>query len=491
VNLFNGPDGALYVVDLYRGILQHRIYVTSFLRKQIDERGLANGIGLGRIWRVVPDGAPRANFKLGLAAATTAKLVEKLGDANGWTRDTAQRLLVEKRDPVATALLTALAVDPQRPALARLHALWTLDGLGALDRSTVLVALADGDARVCAAAIRLAEKFFKLGDGDPQLVARVAAKTRPEPTVRLQLALTLGESRLKAAELALIALVVEAGAQPYLVDAVVSGLARREADFVEALAREATAGSPALKAAVIAATGAIMKSNDAQRLERVLTLAANAEAPPWARSAVLDGVEKALPRMSDGRVLSANLGAEPKALVDYAAKGGSPEAERARKLLTSLRWPGKPGMAAIAPVKLSAEEQARFDKGKVQYAALCAACHQPEGQGLVGLSPPLVNSQWAVGDERIVARIVLNGKSNDTLVMPTLSATLDDEAIANVLTYVRNSWGHAAGAVSPAVVAQARAATATRLEPWTDADLAALAQELGPVRRRGGQGKRE
>jgi mono/diheme cytochrome c family protein len=195
--------------------------------------------------------------------------------------------------------------------------------------------------------------------------------------------------------------------------------------------------------------------------------------------------------MSDGRVLSANLGAEPKALVDYAAKGGSPEAERARKLLTSLRWPGKPGMAAIAPVKLSAEEQARFDKGKVQYAALCAACHQPEGQGLVGLSPPLVNSQWAVGDERIVARIVLNGKSNDTLVMPTLSATLDDEAIANVLTYVRNSWGHAAGAVSPAVVAQARAATATRLEPWTDADLAALAQELGPVRRRGGQGKRE
>ena len=148
-------------------------------------------------------------------------------------------------------------------------------------------------------------------------------------------------------------------------------------------------------------------------------------------------------------------------------------------------------MAAIVPVKLSAEEQARFDKGNAQYAALCAACHQPEGQGLVGLAPPLVNSKWAVGDERIVARIVLNGKSNDTLVMPTLSATLDDEAIANVLTYVRNSWGHAAGAVAPAVVAQARAATATRLEPWTDADLAALAQELGPVRRRGGQGKRE
>jgi hypothetical protein len=133
VNLFNGPDGALYVVDLYRGILQHRIYVTSFLRKQIDERGLANGIGLGRIWRVVPDGAPRANFKLGLAAATTAKLVEKLGDANGWTRDTAQRLLVEKRDPVATALLTALAVDRASPRFVdtgRAGRVGPLDGAG-------------------------------------------------------------------------------------------------------------------------------------------------------------------------------------------------------------------------------------------------------------------------------------------------------------------------------------------------------------------------
>lgn len=484
VNLFNGPNGALYIVDLYRGILQHRIYVTSFLRKQIDERGLAAGIHLGRIWRVVPDGAPRANFKLGLAGATTAQLVEKLGDGNGWTRDTVQRLLVEKRDPAATAWLTALAVDPKKPALARLHALWTLDGLAALDRSTVLVALADGDARVVAAAIRLAERFFKQADGDPQLVSRVAAKTRTEPAVRLQLALTLGESRTKAAETALIGLVAEAGTQPYLVDAVVSGLGRREADFVEALAREAQEGSPAVKAAVIAATGAIVKSNDAVRLARVLTLAANLEAPAWARAAVLDGVEKALPRMSDGRVLAASLSAEPKPLVELAAKGGTPEAERAKKLLTSLRWPGKPGMVAIAPVKLAPAEQERFDKGKVQFAALCAACHQPAGQGLVGLAPPLVNSQWALGDERVLARIVLNGKVQENMVMPTLRATLDDEAIANVLTYVRNSWGHAAGAVSPTVVAQARAATAKREEPWSDADLAELVQELGPVRRR-------
>ncbi|MES1194996.1 MAG: dehydrogenase, partial [Opitutus sp.] len=75
VNLFNGPDGALYVVDLYRGILQHRLYVTSFLRKQIDERGLAEGRGLGRIWRIVPENAPKPNFKnIALARASAAEL---------------------------------------------------------------------------------------------------------------------------------------------------------------------------------------------------------------------------------------------------------------------------------------------------------------------------------------------------------------------------------------------------------------------------------
>lgn len=484
VSLYNGPEGALYVVDLYRGILQHRTYVTSYLRKQIEERGLANGIGLGRIWRVVPDGAPKANFKLDLAQATTAQLVEKLNSPNGWVRDNAQRLLVEKRDAAATAALTAVAIDPVKSATARVHALWTLDGLGTLDRATVLVALAERDARVNVAAMRLAEKFFKQPDGE-QLVARVAARVTTEPAVRLQMALTLGEAKTKAAEAAMIALVVEAGTQPYLVDAVVSGLNRREADFVEALVSEVKEGGAAVKAAVVAATGAVMKSSDPVRLARVLALVPDGATPAWARTAVLDGVERALPRMSDGRVLAANLAAEPKPLVEFAAKGSVPEAERAKKLLGSLRWPGKPGMAAIAAVKLAPAEQERYDKGKVQFAALCAACHQPEGQGLVGLAPPLVNSRWVNDDERVVARIVLNGKANDTLVMPTLRAVLDDEAIANVLTYVRNSWGHAAGAVSPKVVADARAASAKREEPWTDEDLAQLVQELGPVRRRG------
>ena len=485
VNLFNGPDGALYVVDLYRGVLQHKTYVTSFLRKQIEERKLEEGIGLGRIWRIVPEGAPNAKFDAGLARATTAQLVEKFSDANGWVRDTAQRLLVEKRDPAAAPLLTGVARTARDP-LARLHALWTLDGLGAADKPTVLAALNDRDARVCAAAIRLAEKFLK-PTADATVVARLTALApRPEPSVRLQLAFSLGEAKTPAADAALGALLVAAGSQPYLVDAVVSGLARREADFIEALARETKEAGPAVTTAVVAAAGAAFKANEATRLARVLAVAADPAAPTWLRNAVFDGIDRSFSRLFDGKIVPANLTAEPKALVELANKGGTPEAARAAKLLESMRWRGKPGMAAAVAVTFTPAEQKLFDQGKVQYATLCAACHQPEGQGLAGLAPPLVFSRWVLGDERVLASIILCGKSQDNLVMPTLRAALDDEAIASVLTYIRNSWEHTAGAVTPATVARMRAATAARVEPWNDADLAEFVRTLGGGR--GGRG---
>ncbi len=485
VNLFNGPDGALYVVDLYRGILQHKTYVTSYLRREIEARHLGDGIGLGRIWRIVPDGAPKAKFKSGLAGAGTAQLVDQLGDANGWTRDTAQRLLVEQRAPAAAAALRKFATSAPSP-LGRQHALWTLDGIGALDQPTVIAALGDKDPRVTAAAIRVSERFLKPAANPDVLAELVALTARPDPAVRLQLAFSLGEAKSPVADAAMRTLLVAAGAQPYLVDAVVSGMARREADFIEAIAREAKAGGPAVTSAVVAAAGAALKGSDAARLARVLAVVADAASPAWIRTAVLDGIDRSFSRLFDGKIIPTNLTAEPKAFVAFAAKGGSPESARAEKLLASLRWPGKPGMAAAEKVKFTPAEQALFDKGKVQYAALCAGCHQPEGQGLAGLAPTLVFSRWVLGDERVLASIILCGKAQDNLMMPTLRAALDDEAIAGVLTYVRNSWEHTAGAVTPETVARMRTMTAGREQPWNDEDLAEFSRSMGGGR--GGRG---
>jgi mono/diheme cytochrome c family protein/glucose/arabinose dehydrogenase len=492
VNLYNGPDGALYVVDLYRGILQHRIYMTSFLRKQVEERGLDKGIGLGRIWRIVPEGAPKAVFDTGLARASVAELVTRLGDANGWVRDTAQRLLVEKRDPAVAPALRTAALDAAKPAAARLHALWALEGHGEkLDRATVLAAMGDADPGVAAAAVRLSEKFLKAAAGDREIEERLAAlvKTRAEPELRLQLALSLGEAKGETGERALRELVIAAGRQPFLADAVVSGLAGRENAFIELLLRDdraAARGGEVLRYGV----SAILKSGDAARIERVMGIIGADMTAEWARVPMLAGIRHFLPKSPDGRSFPGNLPAEPKALVALAAKKESGAAPIAKQLLAQLKWPGKAGMAATTAKPLSQEEQALFEQGKAQYAALCAACHQPNGQGLAGLAPSLIYSKWVLGDARVLARIVLNGKTQENMVMPPWKAALDDEKIAAVITFLRRSWGHEADAVTPAVVAEARKETASREEPFTEADLAELVQTLGPPRRSDGK-KRE
>ncbi|MGH7957974.1 MAG: DUF7133 domain-containing protein, partial [Opitutaceae bacterium] len=491
VNLYNGPDGALYVVDFYRGILQHRIYMTTFLRTQVEERGLDTGIGLGRIWRIVPEGAPPAKFDSGLARAAAAELVGKLGDPNGWVRDTAQRLLAQMRDGSATSSLRSAAVQQTLPPLARLHALWALDGMGgdALDRATVVAALDDQDPRVAAAAVRLSERFLRASPNEggradsatKEILKHLSrmVKTRTEPEVRLQLALTLGESKSEAAERALRDLVIEAGRQPLLSDAVVSGLAGRENQFLESLLRSSKSAARAGEV-LRYAVSAILKSGDAERIERVMGIIGADMTSDWARIPMLAGIRHFLPKSPDGRPFPGNLPAEPKPLVALAADKKSAAAPIATQLLTQLKWPGKPGASTAEVKPLSVAEQELFDKGKAQFVALCAACHQPNGQGLAGLAPSLVYSRWVRGDPRILARIVLNGKVQENMVMPPWKAALDDENIAAVLTFVRRSWGHEADAVAPSIVAEARAATAARVEPFSDADLEEVAEALGP-----------
>ncbi len=515
VNLFNGPDGALYVVDLSRGIVQHKIYITSFLRQQIESRDLQKGLHFGRIWRIVPDGAPAAKFDQGLAQASAADLVGKLSNPNGWVRDTAQRLLVEKHDSAAADLLRQVATDATKPATARLQALWTLDGCAALDRKTVLTALGDADGHVAAAAVRLSENFLKAEKGDPEMAARVSALVakRSEPEVRLQLAFTLSEARTAGTDEALRALAIVAGKQPYLADAIVTGLAGREVSFIEALVKNPDAAERAGDV-IKFATSSVLKSANAPAIDRVLALVAPGKGTPaWAVTDILEGVRFFLPRAQpmfagegaggggggargggpggngggrgrgEGRLFPGALPAEPKAIVALAEQKDAPGAAAAVQLLPLLKWPGKPGAASTARA-LTPEEQALFEKGKAQYATLCAACHQPTGQGLAGLAPSLLYSRWVLGDPRILSRIVLNGKVQENMTMPPWKAALNDEALAGVLTFIRRSWGHEADPVAVATVAEARAATAKREEPFSDADLNELLQELAPARGR-------
>jgi mono/diheme cytochrome c family protein len=113
----------------------------------------------------------------------------------------------------------------------------------------------------------------------------------------------------------------------------------------------------------------------------------------------------------------------------------------------------------------------RFDDGRAVYTSLCVACHQQNGQGLDKVAPTLVGSNFALGAPHVPARILINGKEGSTGLMPPLGATLTDDQIAAVLTYVRRSWGNQDSAVEPAAVAGVRKQTAGRTRPWTEKEL--------------------
>ncbi|WP_257656996.1 PVC-type heme-binding CxxCH protein [Parapedobacter lycopersici] len=138
VNLYNGPDGSIYILDMYRGIIQHSTYLTPYLKKEIATRGLELPLGMGRIYRVFPKTASPQPVKM---PQHTAGLVSALGDKNGWVRDKAQQLLVDRQAvDAASALRTVLRSDQYMP-IHRVHALWTLEGLNQLTLDDVQVLL--------------------------------------------------------------------------------------------------------------------------------------------------------------------------------------------------------------------------------------------------------------------------------------------------------------------------------------------------------------
>ena len=135
VDAMNGPDGALYIIDMYRGIVQQDHFLTDELREQIFQRELETPLGMGRIWRIRHSQGKPARGVPALAAAASNELVAALAHANGWVRDTAQRLLLA-RDDVSQKALQQQALGDN--TLAALHALWTLQGRGELQRELVM-----------------------------------------------------------------------------------------------------------------------------------------------------------------------------------------------------------------------------------------------------------------------------------------------------------------------------------------------------------------
>ncbi len=188
-----GPDGALYVIDMYRGILQHVRYVTTYLREYILEHGLDRPIGMGRIYRVVWEGQseePAPIRRDPPQLPTAAHRIAALGHSNGWHRDTAQRLLVEgELEHASRDTLRELARTGDDP-LARIHALWTLHGRGDLNAATALAAVREHEPWLAVHGLRVGEELLaSISTGQTAIVELLDSSS---PQVRTQALLTLG-----------------------------------------------------------------------------------------------------------------------------------------------------------------------------------------------------------------------------------------------------------------------------------------------------------
>ena len=373
VNMETGPDGCLYIVDMYHGIIQESAWVTSdsYLRPQVLKKGLEKNINRGRIYRIVHDGY-EPGPKPQLLNQDNKQLIKYLLHPNGWWRDNAQKLLIIRNDLSVVPALKEMALyragfldklffwKSKPSSLGRLHALWTLEGLNPIDKNLLETIYTDADPEMRKAAIQLSEPFLAKKD-EGVLSSLEKLKTDTSNDVKIQLALSLRFSKTEKAKM-------------------------------------------------------ILKGLSANNNNQLLSIA------------VKESLQEEDPLLKQLRTATAHMDEEDKNLVFT---------------------------------------------GATEFGKLCASCHGTDGKGLPSkLAPPLAGSPRVNGDKQILLSILLNGLSGPVDnkpypdVMPALKAN-NDEYIAAVASYIRNSMGNKAKVILPEEVQKVRENNASRTKAWT------------------------
>ena len=165
IDMATAPDGTMYIVDMYHGIIQEGNWTAkgSYLRTKIDQFQMAKVTGFGRIWRLTYEGLERDKKQPNMLNESSSTLVGHLSHPNGWWRDMAQQLIVLRKDVSVGPALITLAKNSKNE-LARIHALWTLEGLGILKADLVQNLSKDSNPRMRIHAMRAGETLYKAGE---------------------------------------------------------------------------------------------------------------------------------------------------------------------------------------------------------------------------------------------------------------------------------------------------------------------------------------
>jgi mono/diheme cytochrome c family protein/glucose/arabinose dehydrogenase len=497
VSLTSGPDGALYITDMYRGLIQHAAYISPYLKEITINRKLELPTHYGRIWRIGRKNQENKTVPK-LSELKSHELIQTLKHPSGWQRDMAQRLLVEKNDNNTVRGLEKLALDDGYP-LAQIHALWTLEGMGKLD-AKVIISLLEKDKikapQVSIHAIRLAEQVYGDNSSHKEALEKALLKIVKSkiPEINLQLVLSSGSFSPKFNFKVLFAVLDQKIAEPIFRDAALSSLYNREFAFLQALIGQKSWQNKTSSKAILIEMLATAISNkydlsEMQKLVQILDKSAPSQ--DWKSLAILRGMSMAAPHHKKSPI---QLSKAPKfsTTTDF---------EKSNLNLSQLNrffdWPGKINEvdSLKATSLLTNGEKISFVKGRKFYVSTCAGCHGEDGEGVKRMGPPLNNSEWVTGNEKRLAMILIHGlegpltvngvhyQSPEILpVMPSM-ASLDNGKIANILTYIRNEWNNNAPAVKSGTVAELRLSTQGRVLPWKPEDLLQYEPPINPLRK--------
>lgn len=398
VSLYNGPDGAMYVVDMYRGIIQHRTYLTGYLKSEIEKRGLTLPLNCGRLYKVVPAGK---KLKPVLIPHEPIALVNLLKDKNGWIRDKAQQMLVDGKMISAELELRKYLKESSDPVEV-VHAMWTLEGLGMLKYEDLADLFKHPDWKVRASALTAVSSVVN-SNNYRQFAAEIrqaisGQDTLIAPYIAFQLH-CISAFNQPMADTLWMDIAKKYPDNRYVADALITNIEKREKFFY----------------------------NTIRSIEPDTNLAINRQ------------FEKTL---------------------DDIKKNES----------------GK-NMAQL---------NAQFPKAAQVYRVVCRSCHGSDGNGIVSLAPPLNQSSWVTGDKRKLIAIVLYGLTGPVTVnnkvyktpevsgeMPGLvnSDELNEDDIAQTLSYIRKNWNNKASAVTKEDVMEVRRRWGNRQQPFTEAEL--------------------
>jgi putative membrane-bound dehydrogenase-like protein len=220
IHLAHAPDGAICITDMYREIIEDYSAVPRYLQQQY---GLTNGLHHGRIWKLTHRDAPPAPAP-DMSRLTPSALAQQIGSPHFWRRETARRLLIERNTKAQANALATLARQSTNTATA-LNALYALQGLNALSSDDAAAALRNANSAVRRHGLRLAEPWL---GSHPELFAQAAAMVdASDPSLLLQVALTLGTTNQDRAAPALAALARRHGQLRWMPNAILCGLHQR------------------------------------------------------------------------------------------------------------------------------------------------------------------------------------------------------------------------------------------------------------------------